>query len=157
MSADQPTDPRAGHVRSSAATHPGTRRTVNEDAVLDRPDLGLWAIADGAGGHSRGESAARAVVAALDAIPPGLKAAEMLIQVRLRLAAVHDALLDEASRLGEAAMVASTIVVLVARGDHFACLWAGDSRAYLLRGPTVERASSARRSSGPPPTMSSPW
>ena len=34
---------------------------------------------------------------------------------------------------GENVMIASTIVVMLARNEHFACLWAGDSRAYLLR------------------------
>jgi protein phosphatase/serine/threonine-protein phosphatase Stp1 len=131
--------PTRGTIRSSAATHPGTRRARNEDALLDRPDLGLWAVADGAGGHSHGEAAARAVVAALDAIPAGLTAAETLTQVRLRLAAAHDTLRDQAGRLGEGAMMASTVVVLIARDDYFACLWAGDSRAYLARGGTVDQ------------------
>jgi len=31
-------------------------------------------------------------------------------------------------------MMATTAVVVMARDDHFACLWAGDSPAYLLRG-----------------------
>ena len=36
-------------------------------------------------------------------------------------------------------MIASTIVVLLVRGNHFAALWAGDSRIYLLRGAALHR------------------
>ena len=110
------------------------KRTHNEDAYVDRPDLGLWAVADGAGGHAAGEVASGMIAEALEAIPPGLSAAELLAQVRLAIEQTHAALREEAARRGPDVMVASTVVVMLARGDHFACLWAGDSRAYLLRG-----------------------
>jgi len=119
-------------VRSWAASHAGGR-AQNEDAHLDRPDLGLWVVADGAGGHRDGAIAARAVVAALETIPAGLSAAEVMVQVRLRLASVDTTLRAGAAMLGENAIIASTVVVLIVRGNFFACLWAGDSRAYLLR------------------------
>jgi len=124
--------------RGGAVTDPGGR-THNEDAWLSRDDLGLWAVADGAGGHAHGAAASRAVVAALDTIPPGLSAAEMLAQVRLRLGAVHAALLASAAEQGDGCVMASTVVVLIARGAHFACLWAGDSRAYRLRGGLLDQ------------------
>ena len=115
-------------------THPGTVRPLNEDTLVCRRDVGLWAVADGAGGHQAGEVASGMIAAALDAIPAALPAEEALAQVRLRLAAVHDALRDRADRDGGAgAVIASTVVVLLIRDGHFACLWAGDSRAYLLR------------------------
>ena len=129
----------ADRFRSAAATHAGAHRHENQDAFLNRPDLGIWAVADGAGGHSRGGIAAQAVVAALDGIPAGLTAAELLAQLRLRLDGVHAGLLREAGDLGDDAMMASTVVVLVARGAHFACLWAGDSRAYRLRDGVLQQ------------------
>ncbi|HEY0419022.1 MAG TPA: protein phosphatase 2C domain-containing protein [Acetobacteraceae bacterium] len=119
--------------RSWAATHPGAVRTHNEDSFVDRPDIGLWAVADGAGGHEAGEVASSMIAETLSAIPAGLSASELLAQVRLRVAATHQALRDEAARRGPRAMVASTLAVLLARDGHFACLWAGDSRVYLLR------------------------
>jgi protein phosphatase/serine/threonine-protein phosphatase Stp1 len=111
----------------------GAVRTHNEDRLVDRPELGLWAVADGAGGHEAGEVASGMLADMLDAIPVGLDAAELLAQVRGRISQTHQALCEEAARRGPHTMIASTIVVLIARDEHFACLWAGDSRGYLLR------------------------
>lgn len=130
---------RSGSFRSSAATHAGTANRLNEDRYVNRPDLGLWAVADGAGGHESGEVASAAVVSLLQTIDGGLSAGEMLVEVRARLEAAHARLHAEGERRGGGAMVATTVVVLLARDDHFACLWAGDSRAYLLRGNALTR------------------
>ena len=133
MSATEP------HLLSDAATHPGTVRKRNEDSLVHRPEIGLWAVADGAGGHGAGDVASQAVAAALDAIPAGLSAAEILAQVRLRLADVHADLQQQAAAAGPDRIIATTVVVMLARHGHFACLWAGDSRAYLLRGGAFQR------------------
>jgi serine/threonine-protein phosphatase Stp1 len=129
----------APRFRSWAATHPGAKRTYNEDAYVDRPDIGLWAVADGAGGHAAGEVASGMIAEALEAIPAGLRAAELLAEVRLAIERTHAALREEAARRGPDVMVASTVVVMLARGHYFACLWAGDSRAYLLRGGALRQ------------------
>jgi protein phosphatase/serine/threonine-protein phosphatase Stp1 len=128
---------RSGSFRSRAATHAGTANRPNEDAYLNRPDLGLWAVADGAGGHESGEVASAEVVGLLQTIEAGLPAGEMLAQVRSRLEEAHARLREAAARQGDDVLVATTVVVVMARDDHFACLWAGDSRAYLLRGQAL--------------------
>src|SRR6185437_3647071 len=124
----------APRLRSWSASHAGTKRSHNEDAYVDRPDTGMFAVADGAGGHQAGEVASGMIAEALEAIPSGLHASELLAEVRLAIERTHLALREEAARRGPDVVVASTVVVMLARGDHFACLWAGDSRAYLLRG-----------------------
>jgi len=124
---------------STVATHRGTVRPRNEDSVVNRPDLGLFAVADGAGGHGAGDVASQAVAAALEAIPRGLSATEVLPLVRLRLAAVHADLQAQAASAGKGRIIATTVVVLLMRGENFACLWAGDSRLYLLRAGHLSR------------------
>ena len=122
---------------SWSATDLGTVRGTNEDSHVDRPDLRIWAVADGAGGHEHGEVASAALKAAIEGLPT-LDGADLIAALRAGVDAVHEMLRLQAARemtdAGHAVTIASTLVVLLADGVHFACLWCGDSRAYLLRG-----------------------
>lgn len=117
----------------AARTDAGAVRQHNEDAFLLLPEQGLWAIADGMGGHLRGDHASRTVMEALarDRLPEAEPAA--IAEIRARLAAAHQSLLTEAAGFGGGAIIGATAVALILREDRFTCLWAGDSRIYLLR------------------------
>ncbi|HLY55806.1 MAG TPA: protein phosphatase 2C domain-containing protein [Stellaceae bacterium] len=116
-----------------AETDVGTVRKHNEDALVSRPDLGLWAVADGAGGHSAGEVASGRIAESLGALPPGLPPQDALRELRTRISDVHVWLRQEAASRGPGTIIASTVVILLIRDQHFVCFWAGDSRAYLQR------------------------
>lgn len=124
-------------TKSWARTDTGTVRKHNEDNLLDRPDLGLWAVADGAGGHDCGEVASSLIVSTLQQFSGAISAPALLAQLRGRMADVHLQLRCMAAARGPDALIASTFVGLIALDGHFACLWAGDSRAYLLRHGTL--------------------
>ena len=119
-------------LKVAARTHVGCKRKVNEDAILDRPDLGLWAVADGMGGHKSGDVASALVVDVLGAGPLGPALPDRIDEVRRRLLDANDRLI--ALRADKDSTIGSTVVVLVVEGSAFGCLWAGDSRAYRLRG-----------------------
>lgn len=113
----------------------GPVRAINEDAFLDRADLGIWAVADGLGGHSEGEVASRMVVEGLAGIPKALDARSLLAAVEASLAQTHERLL---ARGGGRRITGSTVVVLLVAERHWALLWAGDSRGYRLRHGRIE-------------------
>ena len=129
----------AGRFRSSAATDPSTARARNEDSYVNRPDLGIWVVADGAGGHQSGDVAARLVTDMIGAVPGGLSSADLLAEVQLRIAQAHESLRAEAARRGGNAILATTLVMLLGHRNHYTCLWIGDSRAYLLRDGHLSR------------------
>ena len=86
--------------RSAARTHVGTVRRRNEDAVLERPRLGLWAVADGAGGHQRGDYASTRIIAALASSTRSSGGAALAENVKARLAEVNFELRREAAAIG---------------------------------------------------------
>lgn len=117
---------------SASASHPGRVRKINEDACLEAPERGLWAIADGMGGHTLGDFASQAVIDHLAKAPPAASLAEEIRDTRERLRAVNRQLRQEAASRA-VQVIGSTVAVLLARGSQCACLWAGDSRIYLYR------------------------
>ncbi|MCA8907053.1 MAG: serine/threonine-protein phosphatase [Rhodospirillaceae bacterium] len=120
-------------IDSAALSDVGTRRRLNEDAYLARPDLGLFAVADGMGGHDAGDQASNAVVSALDSMHGPMGAGQLIAAVRTLLDQVHLDLQAEAERRGSKRGIGSTVVVLMVNGGHYCALWAGDSRIYLAR------------------------
>jgi serine/threonine protein phosphatase Stp1 len=119
--------------RSAVRTHVGTVRQRNEDAVLDRAEIGLWAIADGAGGHERGDYASACIVEALAAIDAAYSGAGLVQEVRASLGRVNDELRAKATVLGPSALICTTVVTLLIDTGEARVLWAGDSRLYLMR------------------------
>ena len=112
------------HFVSHGLTDVGLVRQRNEDAFLDRPErgpgIGLWAVADGMGGHEAGDYASARIVAALDGLaPPGEPTGDLggFVEATAACLGTVDAeLRARASRLGPAAVIASTVVVLLAEG-----------------------------------------
>ena len=118
---------------SASRTHVGLVRARNEDSLLDRPDLGLWVVADGMGGHERGDYASQRIVASLNEMAPPMSGIASLIEVKSRLTAVNRELRDAATAAGAGATIGSTVVAVLIFDQSFCCLWAGDSRSYLMR------------------------
>lgn len=126
---------------SAARTDSGAVRKANEDSLLDRPDMGLWAVADGMGGHQRGDLASRLVVEALETLPRPAADEAGVAAARAALQAANRGLVAQAQALGPNAVIGSTVVALMGRAGRYACLWAGDSRAYLMKGGRLRRLS----------------
>lgn len=118
---------------SFAGTTVGGRRKINEDAYLESPEIGLWAVADGMGGHSCGDVASKTVIDALGTLSSTGNLESYTACTMECLRTVNANLLEMAENLGEGRIIGSTVVVMLAVGMRCAAIWAGDSRLYQYR------------------------
>ena len=117
----------------------GRVRHINQDSFLERVEAGIWAVADGLGGHADGEVASRMVCDALADLAPAATLEGTVEGVAQRLQQVNEHLLLTATRSLLADRCGSTVVALMVRGTRLAILWAGDSRAYRWRAGGLEQ------------------
>ncbi|MEE9332588.1 MAG: protein phosphatase 2C domain-containing protein [Granulosicoccaceae bacterium] len=114
---------------STASSVVGHVRKINEDAYLDLREQGLWVVADGMGGHSRGDYASQTIIEHLISFTCADNSEASLSLLRERLHAANHHCREQAN--GQ--MMGSTVAVLFFQGEHGYILWAGDSRIYRLR------------------------
>lgn len=122
--------------RSVARTDRGLVRQRNEDSVVNRPAVGIWAVADGMGGHNRGDRASHILQEELTRLQPEPAQSEVDVEaIRGGISAAHQRVRAE---LGGTGMSGTTVVALAITGRRYTCLWAGDSRLYRCRRGGVE-------------------
>lgn len=128
------------HYQSAAYSHVGLVRQINEDAYLERPEAGLWVVADGMGGHAAGDYVSSLIVDSLRNIKASDTLSDYEHVLRLTLSQVNTAVREQ-THLRGVTMMGSTVVLMVTRGDQGFCLWAGDSRLYRLRAGELQAVS----------------
>ena len=122
-------------------TDVGLRRKVNEDSILVRTERGLWAVADGMGGHEAGDVASGMVTEALHQLPV-VYGLEPLVEAAIEeLRRVNRQLIELARTGGHERTIGTTVVALAIANGHFHCFWVGDSRAYRVRDGEIRRIS----------------
>lgn len=121
---------------SMAKSHSGYVRAENEDALLNAPNVGLWCVADGMGGHHKGDVASALIVESLASLTTQTDtvSAETITQA---IQSANTKILDLANKFGE--KVGSTVAALFIEDNTANVLWAGDSRVYHFSENTLTR------------------
>ncbi len=127
------------------ATDAGRVREGQEDFYLVDPDVALFAVADGMGGHRGGEIAAHLAVETLDKLAKERVESEPLTSEWFAKAVqqANDALVERAEADASLRGMGTTLCALaLVQGDGYEALGVvnvGDSRLYLLKDGELEQ------------------
>ncbi|OGW14009.1 MAG: hypothetical protein A2035_00270 [Nitrospirae bacterium GWA2_42_11] len=118
-------------------TNIGRVRKNNEDAYGIYPDLSLFIVADGLGGHAGGEVASRLAV---ETIKDGLVSTESYrpsVEIKDRIIeairGANDRIIQQANIMYDLKGMGTTVVVVKLEEDNAMIAHVGDSRMYLIR------------------------
>jgi len=121
----------------------GRKRQHNEDSYLVAPQLGLFAVADGMGGHRAGEKASRMAVERLrdSLVLPrrGAPRDEVLGQLQRAMFITGAAIFDAAQSDPDLSGMGTTLTSLLFHGPRVYVAHVGDSRCYLYRDGKVQQ------------------
>lgn len=120
-------------VDSHAISHSGKVRDHNEDSVLAAPELGLWLVADGMGGHAAGEVASAITAATVkQGVEDGKTLGTAIMQA-------HEQVVAQAESKQENQGMGTTVVAARANDSSIKISWVGDSRCYRYRAHKLEQ------------------
>ncbi len=123
-----------------AATDTGRVRAANEDSVLIAE--GVFAVADGMGGHRGGEVASTAALEAFNAAVGAGGTAQALVDgVNAANSAVYELSSTDARLAGMGTTLVALAAVAEGGAEHVAVINIGDSRVYLLSGDELVQIS----------------
>jgi len=147
---------RMPYLAGAAHTDAGPSRSNNEDACLLAelgPDNWLAAVADGVGGHERGEEASQYVIEALQeqlgSIADSLTSPEEGVGLLKQALVVANRELADRNRLLEGkGKMGTTLTCLWMKGEYAMVGHVGDSRLYRWRDGILERLTVDQTKSG---------
>ena len=119
----------------AVASDTGRRRRRNEDNYVVAPPL--FAVADGMGGAQAGEVASKIAASALEA--GGSEELGALERVAALIQEANRRIYDRASTDPSASGMGTTMTVALVEGMTVVIGHVGDSRAYLVRGDSMEQ------------------
>jgi len=110
----------------------GMKRKQNQDCGLSRPDLGLFMIADGMGGHRGGETASRLCVEKVTEHVELHQNTDTTDAILLHqgILLANQTIFEHAQKTPELQGMGTTATILKISGDLATILQVGDSRAY---------------------------
>lgn len=126
---------------TSADTNVGMVRKINEDSIMSKPEIGLWAVADGMGGYEAGDVASNMIVSSLSELDKHEYLDSFVDDIEDKIIDANNRILEYSEIMHDGRTLGSTIISLLIKGQVGVCLWAGDSRLYLLRNNRLQQIS----------------